>query len=71
MRSERVLDSRRHLDIICPLNQTVPFQFSELLYQHLLTHTLNSLLKHARSLRSTLQVVKDERLPLTPDQIHR
>ena len=66
-----VINARRHLPKYLALNNSVSFQFPQLLGQHLLGDVRNVTLKLAKSASAkTPDVVEDYRFPLSPNDVH-
>ena len=70
--SQRVINPRRHLGKDLATNNSISFQFAQLLRQHLLADVRDVTLQLAKPANpQAIYIIKDDRFPLPSDDIHR
>ena len=68
---QRVINSRRHLGEDLATNDSILFQFSQLLRQHLPAYVRDVTLQLAESADAqAIYIIKDDRFPFSSDDIH-
>lgn len=71
MRSDGVFHFGRYLEIDFPMDESVLFQFSQLLRQHFLSQTRHESSQFAKTTEFFFKIPEDQNLPASADYVER